>query len=219
LDPRGCTPLTLGVAYDGRVIGRVLNADGREVGGVALTLVQTTAANALPQAQTRTAIDGRFELDRVQPGSYFLRVDAAPGVLGGIRFFRRALPATGDARRAVRVRVGAGKRVAVGTIDLPADTSLVTMTGNVVDDQGRPAAAAEVYLMDYPHIQLEPTQRAGDDGRFVIAVVEGHRYFVIVNGYISDARGRTRASFSGRATFVGGSSAPPISVVLKRHPR
>jgi len=123
LDPRGCTPLTLGVAYDGRVIGRVLNADGREVGGVALTLVQTTAANALPQAQTRIAIDGRFELDRVQPGSYFLRVDAAPGVPGGVRFFRGDLPATGDARRAVRVRVGAGKRVAVGTIDLPADMS------------------------------------------------------------------------------------------------
>ena len=94
------------------------------------------------------------------------------------------------------------------------------MTGNVVSTiKGRPTAAAEVCLMDYPHIQLEPTQRAGDDGRFVIAVVEGHRYFVIVNGYISDARGRTRASFSGRATFVGGSSAPPISVVLNRHPR
>lgn len=216
LDANECTPLTLGVGYDGRVTGRVLKANGENVGGVALTILQTTAANALPLGQTRTSIDGRFELQGVDPGSYFLRIDAAPGGIGGARFYHGDLPATADGRRAVRLKVGPGKHASVNAIKLAADTPLVTMTGTVVDDQGRPAVGAEVHLSAYPRIPLAPLQRTGPDGRFVVAVVPGGRYSLLVNYHVNDARGRTRALFSGEAKFVGTSSAPPISVALKR---
>jgi hypothetical protein len=218
-DPHGCEPLTLGIEYDGRIVGRLLNADGGHVGGAAVTLVRTTAANALPLIQTRTSIDGRFELQRVQPGSYFLRIDTTPGA-GGFRFYRSNFPATPVVGQAVRVSVGAGTRVNVNDIELPNDITLLTMTGIAVDDQGRPAAGAEVSLVEHPgRILLAPSQRTDSNGRFIVAVVKGQRYAVLVNHHTTDARGRTRASFSAEVPFVGSPSSPPISVVLQRDAR
>jgi hypothetical protein len=175
LDSNECTPLMLGVGYDGRVTGRVLDADGQNVGGVALTILQTTAANALPLGRTRTSMDGRFDLRGVDPGSYVLRIDAAPGRIGGARFYQDDQPATADGERASRVKVGPGKHASVNTITLPSDTPLVTVTGIVVDDEGRPASSAEVRLMAYPRIPLDPLLHTGPDGRFVVAVVPGDR--------------------------------------------
>jgi hypothetical protein len=77
-DPRECEPLNLSVRYDGRIFGRVLDANGRNVGGVALALIDSASRahpNPEPALFARTLLDGQFEFRRVQPGSYVLSVD------------------------------------------------------------------------------------------------------------------------------------------------
>jgi hypothetical protein len=41
--------------------------------------------------------------------------------------------------------------------------------------------------MAYPRIPLDPLLRTGPDGRFVVAVVPGDRYSVLVNYHVTDA--------------------------------
>jgi hypothetical protein len=116
-DARGCSELNVHAAHDGRVSGRLLDARGKPVARVKITLLGTHDLDSLynqfiPFMGAVTNGDGTYELTKVPPGRYVAAINADRDLetrqLLKPRIFHPGVERAGDA---TTINVGPGERV------------------------------------------------------------------------------------------------------------
>jgi hypothetical protein len=219
-DPRGCGETDLFLKHDGRVTGRVVDSRGTPIEGLALDLVPPgdviKPGGGVNRVHAWTAADGRFEMRLVQPGEYLLGFNAFPGVDGRVTFPGAFYPGVVDLSAAGSVLVPPGERVYLRDFVVPEGIELVTVTGIVVDEQGKPVQGASVSLTDStegPNPIGRPVMTAGD-GRFTFSLIRRGRYEVHVRRHVDTPTG-TRQLQTRSVTFEAAAVASPMTIVLK----
>jgi hypothetical protein len=171
----------------GRVIGRVVDADGAAVAGHGVIVSPIDATTPAP-ARLRSDADGRFATGPLPAGRYAVAVPPADGFV---------------AARGRRVDLGAG---GVGDVGEMVVTPGATVTGTVVTPDGRPIGGARVAVLRSP---LAPVITGGD-GRFEFRGVRvrwgGRASFAAV----ADGRQRAQATAT-----VAPSTTSSITIVLR----
>lgn len=118
----------------GSISGSVVDADGKAVSGVQVRTQSLTATRG-GSGGDKTRSDGTFQLDNVRPGEYRVRA---------MRSWTSELRKPGsndDATQGERVTVVAGK---TATVKLVVESQTGTITGTVVDAEGKPASDAYI---------------------------------------------------------------------------
>jgi len=152
-----------------KIAGRVLGPRGKPVAGswVAVTWPAGDSGRA-GKLTIGTGPDGRFEIDGIPAGGA-LRVEAAWPVQGGVATSHAFAPA-----------VEKGVRRGTSDLELRFGGGL-EMSGVVLDADGQPATACQVYLVptDARRSAIGGMQ-VGGDGRWSIAGLEPKTYNVLV---------------------------------------
>lgn len=168
-DVRGCAEVNVVVRADGRVSGRVVDADGNAVPhlGVILHTPELPQSSGEWRFESRTDINGDYEFVHVPAGRFVLAVPVE----------RNAEPKD-VVTAAESFVVPAGGRVRLDDFTLPAALKYTTLTGVVLGVDGRPAGRARVYLkaVQKDASVVGQTVIADAFGRFSIAVGAGVSY-------------------------------------------
>jgi hypothetical protein len=191
-DGRACAQADVTVYDNGRVSGRLLDANGRAVAGLT---VEIATAN-LRQARRRlTDRDGRFDIERLPAGRYVVR--------------------SGIATRATvaRVTLGAGTHAALDDVRLPLQPSYVPLSGFVLRPDGTPAEGARVYLKGSDGTERILSEPATSDflGRFVLAGVAGTEYRLF-----AEVAGNRQLESSDQVALTAGLGSRPVHLVVRR---
>lgn len=196
LADRGCAVLSFQVYDNGRVSGRVADAQGRPVPKISLQLIPADGAGKEnPHAVWAEADDeGRFEFKAVAQGRYLLGVRlrgwASPDSPDAA-YPPTYHPGVADASQAVVITVVEGQSVTGRDLRLPPRLAERVITGTVVFADGRPAAKAQVALYETTY-SAQPTgygSQADERGRFSLKAHEGLSYFVSAHVNLPDGRG------------------------------
>jgi protocatechuate 3,4-dioxygenase beta subunit len=169
----GAPPLIVRLSAQARIVGRVLDPEGRPVPGAAVRALPSFIQSLWQDATTDE--DGRFAFESLAPGS--VRVVWVPHRPEWGRVLSRT------------VELKAGEQT---TVDLRAEKAAATLTGEVRDAEG-PVAKAAIGL--FP-VDAEPGTNQGqwatadDEGRFRVRVPRPGRYVLTAN----DPRYRRQAS-------------------------
>jgi hypothetical protein len=213
---RACWSQQFSLTDNGRIAGRLLNFKGDPPSGLNVEVV--TAGNIpVPRGiSPRTATvadDGSFEAGELPPGDYVVGVNLRdvpnPGVpYARVLYPRGTSPATGT------VTVKAGARVDLGTWQLPGPAPSSVVSGVVEWEDARPAANIEIRALDVTGVR-ESNYQAGRaiteaDGRFAIALWQGHRYrFVATSSQID------LMLVAAPALELGDRPPPPLRIVIR----
>jgi hypothetical protein len=211
-DRDACRTFDIRTRPDGRVSGRLIDAQGRPVPYMSIDIAQRSMteqpAYMFPEARVTTDAGGRFSFKRLPPEEY------------NVGFALRRYPgraATSDdvailLKANVPIDVGPEAHVAVGDVVVPAELAIHFITGRVVDAEGRPLAGASV---------TAETQGQGlgvaslpvptdDAGQFQVSMLGGRRQ-VLIARQISEATGVPRRSEPLDPATVSG----PVRLVIR----
>jgi len=172
------------IQLDGRVRGRVYDAQGKPVGEqVQVSLVTyESAGGGMDVVESRneyTDKGGRYEFDGVPPGRYFLGINIADVPDKGTPYSKLYYPSGSAHAQATVITLAEGQKFDNYDFHLPPPLAAHTITGTVSFRNGKPAAGATLELYD-----LEKPDRAlwGIDvktdtqGRFTVKGFKGRRY-------------------------------------------
>jgi hypothetical protein len=115
-DARGCSEVNFYAAHDGRVSGRLLDARGKPVVGMRITLLATHDPDSPYQSisflRAVTNGDGAYELTKVPPGRYVAAINAERDLKTRQLLKPRILhPGVERADDATTIDLGPGERV------------------------------------------------------------------------------------------------------------
>lgn len=119
LHARQCREVGYRPWWDGRIRGRVVEADGRPVAGMRVWLISpeldiSVRANLMHSSWVMTEEDGSFELTNVPRGRYQLVVNLTGDPEDGANLYPRTFhPGVGDRARASIIELGGGEWLAV----------------------------------------------------------------------------------------------------------
>jgi hypothetical protein len=180
---RGCAPVHFSLTSNGRLEGRVVRQDGTPV---LRTSVDVIPAD-LPQDQRpdsfttapsgTTDENGRFTVDAILPGRYFVAVNARFGPRLSSPYATTYFP--GVARQDAHVvEIGEGERKTGFTIVVSPLTE-TTISGIVVFDDDRPVADANVTAAPVDHGEMIiGSSKTDSSGVFELRVLTGLTYVI-----------------------------------------
>jgi protocatechuate 3,4-dioxygenase beta subunit len=183
---RGCAAVQYFFTDDGRVSGRVTDAEGRAAAGVRVTLVEADDVERGRVSEERTGEDGRYEIKGLPPGRYLLAVNFNRFLEPGDpthAYPRTYYPGVAQQSQAEAVSVGEGERVKDRDIILPARRGESVVSGVVVWDDGRPVADARVNFRDVTYhdaLTNNAAPNADAQGRFTLKGYVGQTLLVTV---------------------------------------
>jgi hypothetical protein len=216
-DPRGCAVVDIAVRPDGRITGRLLDGSGRPVPFMTVELVpgeRLRSTSLLASMRTLTNERGRFEFTEIDPGEYApgltLRRNTRAGVdlAVWINPDGNGLPATSA--------VQSEGRVELGDLRLPSGVSTLTVTGVVVDREGKPVPAAQVRFTEPgPTLGMLGAPAITDaEGRFSLSVLAGRAYRLAVEWFPTVPSDRRFHSVTSEP-FDAVGTIKPFHLVLK----
>ena len=179
---RGCAEISFATQADGRLSGRVLDAQGQPVTRLHVDLAPVErSAEAYPQVhRAYPDEEGRYEFKRIPPGRYYLGIR-----LDGIRdpdfpYPRMYYPGVSAPEQAIVISIAEGQRLEGYDLTLPPRLAERAVEGVVVWPDGRPAAGASVTLMltEYSYNSPGGSASADDEGRFRLQAFEGMNYWI-----------------------------------------
>ena len=215
-DARGCSTIKVSVVPDGRVTGRVMDAQHRPVSGLTVELDSALGPGAAQgeRLQTPTGRDGRYEFAGVPPGRFVVGINIRQEPYGVPRVLH---PGVSEITRAAAFVLPAGGDIDLGDLYVPRAVEIAQVTGFVFDVHGVPVEHARVYLRGPNDRDFIIGQAVTTDfmGRFVIAAAAAREYRLFAERpRPGDARGRIDASESVAVT--ASSSSPPLRLQLRR---
>ena len=179
---RGCVRVGFSFAPPpGRIRGRVMSSDGPAAGAPVAAIRVDRPEHA---RQTTADSDGRFDLDGLDAGSYYIAVNGRqpPTAVGheGNRYPTSFYPGGPDVASALAVRLEQGGEVDGIEWVVPPLLGKASLLGRVVDPAGAPVEGAWVQLIWAAGDRLTPDQAhtTGPDGAFEFALIEGAAYVV-----------------------------------------
>lgn len=185
---RGCASVYYGVSDNGRIEGKVTDAEGRAVSGVNVTLVE--ADDAEPEKHFAryelTNEEGVYAFKDVPPGRYLLAVNLSqyPQPDDPTNAYPRTYyPGVARASDAEAVKLGAGERVQGRDFTLQPRRAESVVEGVVVWDDGSPVAKAFVSFRDVTYhdpVMDNGAPRTDERGRFTLKGFQGQTFLISV---------------------------------------
>jgi prealbumin domain-containing protein len=184
IDDRGSAAVAFEMYIDGRVTGRVFDKDGNNFNFIFLELV----GEGERVGGYSTGEDGVFEITGAPPGEYFLTLEVQNRNYKKNKVYY--YPGTFEREKATKIRVGLGERVDGLEFRLPAESLVRTIEGEVVWDDGTPAADVKVHLLcprsttpDGFAIEFSGRNTQTDkEGRFRLEAFTGETYGLEARG-------------------------------------
>ena len=209
---RGCVRNDFSVWLDGRIGGRVTDAQGKPVKEAQIDLMVVGDADKAWSAWSDA--DGRYEFRRVQPGHYLLGINLSWVPKPESPYPRTYYPDTSEAAQAKVIAVGEGTRLNSYDIVLPAQFKERTLEGVVVWPDGRTAIGALVLyeLADHPGKSLPQNVRTDANGRFSLKLFEGQKYLV----YARTQTDQHEDMHAEALDIIPTASAEPVKFVLAK---
>lgn len=178
---RGCAEIPLSTTPDGRVRGRVLDADGKPLASVRVDLVPVDAVGYAPgSGMAFTEDDGTFSFEQPPPGRYVLGVNVNDVPTLDRPFRPTYYPDAADKADAAVLVVDEGKALDGYELRMPAPLAERTIEGAVTWPDGRPVADASVMLTDssLPEVGTQFSAMTDAEGRFSIKALRDRDYLV-----------------------------------------
>lgn len=194
---RGCANVGFWAQPDNRIVGRVIEADGKIPQKVKLVLVEAAqkdnkssthdeVATAYFDTKNEWNKDGRFEFgwsDTVEPGEYLLGVNISDSPDEDTPYAPTYYPGVRDRAQATVLKVELGTVIDDIVFQLPPKLRKQKIRGVVVWPDGRPVANAEVHLQDEtrPGWSINGFQKTDAQGRFTLSGYVGFNYEIMTD--------------------------------------
>ena len=170
---RGCAKVYFGVESDGRLSGRVLDANGQPIPKAEITLCKPEEKRYRASLDTvYSDKDGLYEFKAIPPGRYALGV-RFDGLTSQNRPFPHIYyPGVENIDQATIISIGEGERIENYDLVLPPPPAERTVDGVVVWSDGEPIPNARI---EYRHVNVPSVYTAKPDreGRFSFKVYDG----------------------------------------------
>jgi Carboxypeptidase regulatory-like domain len=214
VEARGCARVDFNTYFDGRVSGRVTDAEGRAVAELKVDLIRADGPEvSLDGLWADTDKEGRYELKGVPPGRYLLGFGLGGEPDARAPFPRTYYPGAPSAAQATAVEVGPGQRLTLFDLRMPPRRAERTFEVTVVWPDGRPVEDAVPRLEDddYPwSSNATRYEKADGAGRFRVTGFEGVTYWI--HAYVNLKGGEQM--HAEPVKFVLGDGAGPFRLVI-----
>lgn len=149
---RGCAAVGWYITDNGRVSGRVVNADGEPVARILVSLILPEAdGKESYEKMERTDNDGQFMFSAVPRGRYLIAVNHTrfpdpndPTNAYPLSFY----PGVVDQAHAQAIVVGSGEKLTNLEVHIPSKRPASILSGTVVWSDGSPVANAQLSVID-----------------------------------------------------------------------
>src|SRR5262245_42217383 len=175
---RGCAEINYRAVIDGRIVGRLLDAQGRPLSIETVNLLPVESrAEAFRPLWNITNEDGSFHFTNLPPGKYILGVNIGNAPSEKLPYRKTLYPSTADQSNAEVLSLSEGQHLVGIDFRLPQPLTASVIKGVVVWLDGRPAVNAEVSLIEIESGRLTGWYTKTDDkGHFGLSSFEGVQY-------------------------------------------
>jgi hypothetical protein len=182
---KSCAVMNFYYTEDTLVSGRVFGADGQPMPDVCVHLVFKDKPKDTPYLGDCTDENGRFKIDDVLLGEYFLIANEDGKITSDEPFPTAYYPGVFEKEKATTLTFSSGDRLQDFDIHIPSQKSLRTIEGKLLFSDGRPAAGDSVKFVPEgmnDNMDAQVVVEADSEGRFRLRVLEGLKGTVI--GYM-----------------------------------
>ncbi|MCI0488830.1 MAG: carboxypeptidase-like regulatory domain-containing protein [Blastocatellia bacterium] len=218
---RGCAEINYNAVTDGRISGRLLDAQARPLKSKSVSLLPIgRGGEPLRPLWAFTEEDGSFQFKNLPPGRYLLGVNIAEAPDEKLPYKKTFYPSTPVQSKAEVFLLGEGQHLTGIDFRLPSPLIARTIQGQVVWPDGRPAVKAEVRLED-----LESGRSAhwpaktGTDGRFTFSGFEGVTYKMVATipadpNWNPDSGNPVALLVSNAVEFTPSAQTKPVRLII-----
>lgn len=177
LREKSCAGADFSYKPSASITGTLFGADGRPLSNVSLKLAPKDRAGASDMWKyDRTDKQGRYELEEIPPGEYFIVVNYRGQVSGEEPFPTTYYPGVFERHRATVVTVTSGDRLENYDIHIPTQLATRVLQGVLLYSDGLPAAEESVSFE--PEIaqggyEFRASAETDAEGRFSLTVLRG----------------------------------------------
>jgi hypothetical protein len=218
-DARACAQSGLALHSDGRVSGRVVDAQGLPVSGLTVEVGAEPAVNGalfMPRHSARTAADGTFMIAQMPPGAYAIGFNLTR--YPGSPIDPRVLLSPKSGQEPPVLQLSAGARLNIGDVVVPPSSHLAHVSGMVRREDGTSPAGTTIYLETGPDgrtFALGPVV-VDASGAFTFTVISGYSCHVMAEGpAIDPSSGLRRFIRTDAVVFAAARENPPVVLILK----
>lgn len=217
IEGSGCASETFTVEPNGRLSGRVFDAEGRPASRAGLVLSAAEKKDKAYRghvAAATTDAEGRYEFHGIPPGRYIIRMRPdAEQPYGGAPYPAVYHPNVRDPAKAEAVGVGEGERVEAYDLHLPPRPAERTVEGVVTYADGAPAAGVDVNYSSPEDPDTQGGAKTDAEGRFSFRGYEALSYRVMANVW---SAGKDAWVSSKQADVPAGGPVEPLRIVVPR---
>ncbi len=184
LADHGCGAVNWYILDNGRVSGRVINANGEPVARILVSLIKPgVTVEEFPIKLDRTNDDGYVSFSGVPRGTYNIAVnfDRFPEPNDPNKGYQPSFyPGVVDQRDAQAITVGAGEKLSDFEVRIPSKRADSVLNGTVVWADGSPVANAQLLIMDVTSTADNLPHRitADEQGQFKINGYSGQKWII-----------------------------------------
>lgn len=151
LKDRACVPVSVAYQADGRIAGRIVDANGLPAGKVSVSTFPSkfTAKKEYPEVSMQTKItdvDGRYEIGPLPPGEYQIGVNVEWPARLESPYPPTYFPGVVTRAQAETITLREGEMRRANFV-LPQKLARITVSGTVVFPDGTPAPNVDVHLV------------------------------------------------------------------------
>jgi len=184
---RGCAAQDFFLPVNGQISGRVFNENDNPLPNIRVDIISAKDAQALsPKGKWGyTDKDGRYKIDWLPPGDYYLGVGLVGANSNLCPYPRILMPDFDDAKKPKVVSLEEGQKIEDKNISLPSFTPDLEFEVEVVWPDGSPAASGGVALHSDASIAYVETQKDpnGKPGHFLVKAFKACSYLVTAFTY------------------------------------